>query len=281
MRGPEKVPMHFNFPFTVVQVLWTMTFAAQLVMLVVLLGRDRARRYPWFTASIVLFALSLLTAEVLTGRLPKVPLQWVLGILSVLTAIMGLLVVVEMARRAFDGVQWRIWIAWTVALLAVAGCALAFMGPWPARKDLTWDSALAVLRLIHLLAQKADLLVHLLTLELGLLVIIFGSRFKAGWKTHTQRIVIGLSTFAISSLAVQVAIQNIVKSAQPHSRAEYEHIIGQLGKLVNANGTVYLVVLAWWIVCLWMNEQGTAQAGEAAPELIESSLQDEPPQADE
>ena len=41
--------MHFNFAFTAVQVLWTLTFAAHLVLLVVLLGRDRTRRFPWFT----------------------------------------------------------------------------------------------------------------------------------------------------------------------------------------------------------------------------------------
>ena len=42
--------MHFNFHFTTVQVLWTLTFASLLVLLVVLLGRDRMRRFPWFTA---------------------------------------------------------------------------------------------------------------------------------------------------------------------------------------------------------------------------------------
>ena len=46
--------MHFNFDFSATQILWTLTFAALLVLLVVLLGRDRARRFPWFTASIVM-----------------------------------------------------------------------------------------------------------------------------------------------------------------------------------------------------------------------------------
>jgi hypothetical protein len=54
--------MHFNFGFTAVQILWTLTFAALLVLLVVLLGRDRARRFPWFTASIVLLTLRLLSS---------------------------------------------------------------------------------------------------------------------------------------------------------------------------------------------------------------------------
>ena len=42
--------MHFDFHFTAISVLWTLTFAALLVLLVVLMGRDRARRFPWFTA---------------------------------------------------------------------------------------------------------------------------------------------------------------------------------------------------------------------------------------
>ena len=62
--------MHFDFHFTAISVLWTLTFAALLVLLVVLMGRDRARRFPWFTASIVLVALRLLTNRLLHERLP-------------------------------------------------------------------------------------------------------------------------------------------------------------------------------------------------------------------
>ena len=55
--------MHLNFGFTTVQILWTLTFAALLVLLVVLLGRDRTRRFPWFTASIALVAVRLLASR--------------------------------------------------------------------------------------------------------------------------------------------------------------------------------------------------------------------------
>ena len=52
--------MQLSFDFLVRQIaiieriIWTLTFAAQLVLLVILMGRDRARRYPWFTTGIVL-----------------------------------------------------------------------------------------------------------------------------------------------------------------------------------------------------------------------------------
>ena len=61
--------MHFNFHFSAAEILWTLTFAAMLVLLVVLLGRDRIRRFPIFTSSIVLVGLNMLADKLLTHRL--------------------------------------------------------------------------------------------------------------------------------------------------------------------------------------------------------------------
>ena len=66
--------MHFNFGFTAAQTLWTLTFAALLVLLVVLLGRERARRYPLFTTWIALIALQRLMSRLLFGRMPQLTL---------------------------------------------------------------------------------------------------------------------------------------------------------------------------------------------------------------
>ena len=120
--------MHFHFDFSARQILWTLTFASQLVLLVVLLGRDRARRYPWFTASIALSALGLMTGVLLAGRMAMLPFQEILLTLGDLSAIVTLLVVVEVARRAFAGVQRSLWIVNTTGLLVVAGGALAIRG---------------------------------------------------------------------------------------------------------------------------------------------------------
>jgi hypothetical protein len=176
-----------------------------------------------------------------------------------------------------------------VALAAVGATVLALWGPWPAWKTLTADSYLGVLRLMQLVAQKGELLLGVLTVELGLLIVVFGRRFKAGWRSHTQQIVVGLSTAAIAQLAVQGIWQIIAMTAVPHSREEYERILGLRDKLLNGNNVVYIAVLVWWIACLWIDEQRAAAADEApseipaetAMEASEAALADEPPPAAE
>ncbi len=252
--------MHLNFAFTAIQVLWTLTFAAHLVLLVVLLGRDRARRFPWFTTAIVLVALRLVASRLLYGRLPAMTMSTIFITLADLSAGAGLLVVVEVARRAFGRAQRRVWIVGTLALIALGGGVLAGWGPWPAWKSLTPDTLLAVLGLMQLLAQKTGLLVDVLTVALGVLVLLFGRRYGAGWRSHAQQIVIGLSTASLAQLAVQIIWQIIARTAAPHSQAEYMRIVGLREKMFNANSVVYLAVLIWWIACLWLDEPGAAPA---------------------
>jgi hypothetical protein len=120
---------------------------------------------------------------------------------------------------------------------------------------------------MQLAAQKFDVLIDLLTVELGLLVIFLGRRFGAGWHTHTQRIVIGLSTASITQLGVQAVWQLIARTAAPHSQAEYDRILGLRDKLFNANGALYVAVLVWWIVWLWIDEPGAVAAIEAPEEI--------------
>ena len=254
--------MHFDFGFSTVQILWTLTFAALLVLLVVLLGRDRIKRYPWFTASVALVAVRLLASRMLFGRLPSITLSAIFITLADAAALVGLLVLMELARRAFLGAQRRTWLVGILALLAVGAAVLYFWGPWPDRKTITLDSYLAVLRLMQLAAQKGAMLVNVLTIELGLLVVLLGRRFKAGWRSHTQLIAIGLSTVAIAQLAVQGAWQIIAMRAAPQTQSEYERILGLRDKLFNANSVIYVAVLVWWIVWLWLDEPGAA-AGAA------------------
>jgi hypothetical protein len=257
--------MHLNFDFSAVLVIWTLTFAALLVLLVVLMGRDRARRFPWFTSSIVLVTLDMLGKRLLHGRLSQITLAAIFITLADLVVIVGLMVLLEMARHAFGKVRTTVWIVGNLVMVAVGGVVLAAWGPWPAWKTLTADSPLAVLGMMQLAEIKGDLLVNVLTVELGLLVVLFGRRFHAGWRSHTQQIMIGLSTVAIAQLALQGIQQIFIATVVINSQADVDRARGFLRNISNANGVVYLAVLLWWIVCLWNDEPAAADTPAEIP----------------
>jgi hypothetical protein len=279
--------MHPHFAFTAVEVLWTLTFASQLVLLVVLLGRERARQFPWFTTSVIVVALRLLAARVLFSRLPQLTLGAILITLEDLGVIIGLLVLVELARKGFRGVKRPAWIIATVLMLAGAAAVLKYWGPWPEWKAVTANSKLTILLIMQLVAQKGELLIGVVTIEFGVLMALFGRRYHAGWRSHTQRILIGLSTAAIGQLAVQIIWEIVALHTKPTSQEQYEHVLALRDKISNANSAIYLAVLIWWIACLWMDEPGATKTVESAEtasipsEVAADTSADATPSADE
>jgi hypothetical protein len=260
--------MHFHFPFTAGDILWTLTFAGLLVLLVVLLGRDRMARFPWFTTSVVVLALRILTIRLLVRRLPEMTMETIIIVMADIAGLVGLLVAIELARHAFAGVRRYAWVAGALVLMALGAVVLKFYGPWPSWSTLTAKSTMSTLRLLQLIAQKTTLLADVETIAVGLLIILLGSRFKAGWRSHTQQIVIGLSTASISQLVIQGLWQNIVRTAIANpaisqSVTDRTRIIGLGEKLSNTNSTIYVAILIWWIVCLWRGEPGQTRVDAA------------------
>jgi hypothetical protein len=269
--------MHLNFSWTTLQVLWTVKFAAMLVLLVVLLGKDRYKQFKFFTIGIVLVTFRLLATRLLYGKMAPIGMYEIFIPLADLLVVVNLLVLVEMARRAFVGLKQRAWILGTLVLLAVGAGVLAVWGPWPAWKTLSAGSTLAVLGLLQLASQKGDLLVNVLTVQLGLLVLLFGRRFKAGWRSHVQGILIGLSTVAAAQMLRDGIWELIARKAAVHSQEEYYRLVGLQEKLLNATDVVYAVVLVWWIACLWMDEPGKATAAPADVAMPEIPAAEEVP----
>ncbi len=163
----------------------------------------------------------------------------------------------------------RAWTAWGLILLAIAGIVVWKWGPWPQWKALTFDTAIARLQFMQLFAVKTGLLMHVLAIVLGILVVAFGARYGAGWRSHVQRIMIGLSTASLSQLSVQGAFETIVHHTVVDSRPKYDHLMSLQEKLLNGNSAVYVIVLIWWIVCLWIDEPG-AQSATGAPDPAET-----------
>jgi len=248
--------MHFHFDFSANEILWTLTFAGLLVLLVVLLGRDRARRFPWFTASIIILTLLELASHLLLGRMSPLVSSQIFLVMSDIASIVSLLLVVEIARRSFTGAKRSAWIIASLTMLAVAAVVLVEWGPWPSRKTLFAASTLAAMRFMQLFAQKADLAADLLFVELGVLVVLFGRRSHAGWRSHAQQIVIGLSTVSISQLVVRLVWQQIAMHTTIHSQAEYQKVMTLQSRIYHANNAIYLAALVWWIIWLWFDEPG-------------------------
>ena len=246
-------------------ILWTFTFAALLVLLVVLLGRDRSRRFPWFTTSIVLTAVSMLTHQLLPHRLEQSFSGLMLQIkaaeiflpLADLSAIVSLLVAIEIARRAFQGAGRGIWIAGTTGLLIVGGIVLKFWGAWPSLKTMFAGSLISNLQLMGLFAEKTDLLASVLLVLVGLLVAIFGRYYKAGWHSHTQQIAIGLTMSSVALVIIRGAVQHVQRTAVIQSPQDSQRIQGLLRSFQTADGIIFFLVLIWWIACLWFDEPGT------------------------
>ncbi|MFP5206753.1 MAG: twin-arginine translocation signal domain-containing protein [Acidobacteriota bacterium] len=260
--------MHFHYVFSAAEILWTLTFAAELVLLVVLLGRDRARRFPWFTVYIVTVALLLLTTKLLFGRLAPLLSTTVFLAISDLAAVVAALVVLEVARRAFAGSSRRGFLAGAAVLLGVAAALIAMWGPWPAWKTLIDGTTLAHLRVMQMFADKGAVLTAILDVELALVVVLFGRRFQGGWRTHAQQIAIGLSTAGLSQLAVRVIWQLIATHTTVHSQAQYERLMALRDRMYQGNNVVFLCALVWWIVWIWLEEPaaGAGDSTQAAPE---------------
>jgi hypothetical protein len=249
--------MHFHFDFSATQILWTLTFAAELILLVVLLGRDRARRFPWFTVNIALLALLLLTSRLLFNRMPAVTAGIIFLVLSCIATLVNWLVIAEVARRGFVGASRRSWLIATVVTLVIAGVVLWLWGPWPAWKTLTGGSRLEVMRSMEMFADKGSVLSNVLEIELAILLVLLGRRYRGGWRSHAQMIAIGLSTAALSQITVRAVWQYLASHTIIHSQAEYLHMMTLRDRMYHANNVVYLCVLVWWIAWLWLDEPGT------------------------
>ncbi|HEX8710747.1 MAG TPA: hypothetical protein VF730_02655 [Terracidiphilus sp.] len=246
--------MHFHFTLNAVQILWTLTFAALLVLLTVLVGRERVRRFPWFTASIGLLTLRLLAERLIYGHMAPIPTSVLFFTLADLAVLLDLLVLAEIARRAFDGARRRPVVIASFAAIAVAVAVVGIWGPWPARRTVFAHSELAHVRLMQLLSEKGDIFAAVLAIELGILVVFLGRRFRAGWRSHPQGIAIGLSAAATSLLVTRAALQAIGAHTTIHSHAELEQALALQGRIANANSAIYFAVLIWWIAVLWLDE---------------------------
>jgi hypothetical protein len=248
--------MHWNIE----QILWALVLAAHLVLLIVLLGRDRMSRFPWFSAAIALSTIHLIADHLLHGKLTTVAFYWQSYVGVLLDSILGVLVLIELLRTVFANGKAGVllnakgWLGWTLVTVGMAIAGVWLWGPWPAWSALTAEPKQTPLLLTVLSALKSQLFLALLTVEAGLLMRIFARRFRSPFKSHAQQIMLGLSTYALGFLAVQSTTDIIKHTVHLTSRAEYERIVKLFANFDNARFALWFLVLVWWIVWLWREE---------------------------
>lgn len=246
--------MHLDFGFHFVQILWALSFASLLVLEVVLLGKDRARRFPLFSINVALVTLRLLISRLLFGRLDPLKMNFLFLGLAVVIGIVNLALLVELARQAFKGASRKAWLRGTAALLLISGTAVAVWGPWPSWQTLTSQSSMALLRFLQLFAQRSDMLACMIAILLLALMAFAGKRFGTGWRSHALRLTLGLAVYGASQLSARGIWQYIATHVMPHSREEYEHLLDLQEKIYNGSSIVYILVLLWWIYALWQQD---------------------------
>jgi len=259
--------------FSIEQILWALLLAAHLTLLIVLMGRDRASRFRWFTAYIALSAIILIASHMLHGKLTTVAFYWQNYSLLALQSIIGLFMLGELAKRTFSTgkgplvAKPNFYLGWGAILIALTTAAVWAWGPWPTLQALQSEPTQLRLLIVILIGMKGQLAVMILTVLVSLVLRIYGPRFGAGWRSHPQQIALGLSTSALAFLAVQGVNDILSHTLHPKTREEYQHAVQLVTRLENARTVVWILALVWIIVWLWRNEPGSPAdtAGAAVP----------------
>ncbi|WP_263358418.1 hypothetical protein [Acidicapsa ligni] len=250
--------MHLTIP----EILWALVLAGHLMLLIILMGRDRIRSFPWFTAAIAVSTTRLLADHLLHGKITTLAFYWQSYSSMAVDAIIGVLVLVELTRRVFSSgkagllLKPKGWLGWTLITFVISIAAVWAWGPWPSWKALNADPQQLPLLLVVLTALKGQLFLALLTVQVAILMRLFGPRFGFGWKSHAQQIALGLSTNALGLLVVQGITDTIKRNVHLTTREQYEHVVRLVTNIDNAHFALWFIVLLWLIVWMWRDEPG-------------------------
>jgi hypothetical protein len=246
--------------------------------LIVLLARDRMSRFPWFSAAIALSTVHLIADHLLHGKLTNLAFYWQSDVLIVLETIAGLMVLVEVTRRIFASgkaglcLNAKGWLGWSLVTAGLAIAAVWAWDPFHTWTNLHSDPKELPLLIVALSAVNGQLFLAVLTIEVGLLVQIFGKRFGSGFRSHAQQIMLGLSTYALGFMAVQISTDAIKRTVRLTSREQYLHIVKIFTNLDYARFALWFLVLVWWMVWLWREEPGFRLTTDEAPVEVEPAL---------
>jgi hypothetical protein len=218
-------------------IIWVAGLLGHLILLVVLFSRRRASRFPWFTLLIgfyLLRSIGLAATAHFTGHPAHRFATQAIDLTDVCLQAAVLAELMWMALRPLN----RSRQATLSLLLLASGALMVFRVAPPVR---VWHSMALVL--IHFLLS-------VLLLEWAVLLLFLLRPLQLSWRSHVAAISFG---FGVYSLALLAGGGYFTIGREMSDFVLFAFV--RIG--------VYLLVLLWWIVCLWLPARQELFPGES------------------
>lgn len=234
---------------------WAAGFFGHILLLVVLVVRRRAKRFPFFTALIASNILRTSVLFLVRHHGTDAAYLWAYMVLGSVDVALQVAVAYEVASHVFRPLgRWApdirrgmFWLGW--GSLAIAS-------------GLTWMASSGAAKWQFTVLIKANFFSATLLSQLFLGMLVLSTTVGLPWRTHVVRIGIGLGTYSILDV--------LIEAAHTLYSGIYKANISET--LTWVRMVLYLGVLAFWIVSLWHDAPEPRELSDEMREQL-SSLQ--------
>lgn len=227
--------------------LWAAGFVGHLAILMVLLIRRRARKFPAFTSLIVLNVLRTVALFFISREATRAVYFYVFWSLALADVALQFLVVYELASQIFRPLgHWASDVRGRLGLWFAGSLGFALL--------LTWIPAPASSFWMQVIFLKGSFFSAALMSELFVGMIALSSVSGLNWSSHVAKIAQGFAVYSVATLIFETANTSLGLRGD--------------GRVYNALSLIrmilYLGCLAYWIASLCQD----APSGQNMPPLI-------------
>jgi hypothetical protein len=217
---------------------WLLGFLENLGLLVVLVYRRRAERFPFFTALITLNVIRTIVLYLVLRYSTRDGYFYSYWSLSVLDTILQLCVVYEVASRVFRPLDvWahdvRSSFVWLLGLSLSVAFLLTWLASPPAR---TWMQSFTTKGNLFTAALQSELFVAMMALSIHV---------RLPWRTHVAKIAQGLGAYSLLGVLIETG----------HSYFGVGRELPTFIVLSHVRMAAYLVCVNYWVISLWRKER--------------------------
>jgi hypothetical protein len=218
--------------------LWSVGFLENLALLVVLVYRRRAERFPFFTALIALNVIRTIVLYLVLRYSTKDGYFYSYWSLTVLDTILQLCVVYEVASRVFRPLDvWahdvRNSFVWLLGLSLSVAFVLTWLASPPAR---TWMQSFSTKGNLFTAALQSELFVAMMALSIHV---------RIPWRTHVAKVAQGLGAYSLLGVLIETG----------HSYFGVGRELPVFLVLSHVRMAAYLACVNYWIISLWRQER--------------------------